>query len=85
MSDSNPDKPCINLIRFLSSDTIEKAKSSHIGLTKGFIALVYVLGCRFLKHNPGDPNWPARDRFVLTLGFYFLLLYILQDIVTETF
>ncbi|MDO8569110.1 MAG: transketolase [Dehalococcoidales bacterium] len=68
---------CINTIRFLSIDAVEKAKSGHPGTPMGAAPMAYVLWDRFLKHNPADPKWPDRDRFVLSAGHASMLLYSL--------
>ena len=67
----------INTIRFLSVDAIQKAKSGHPGLPMGAAAFAYVLWTRFLKHNPANPKWFNRDRFVLSAGHGSMLLYSL--------
>jgi transketolase len=71
------DERCINTIRFLAADAIEKAKSGHPGLPMGAAAAAYTLWTRHLKHNPADPLWPDRDRFVLSAGHGSMLLYAL--------
>jgi transketolase len=71
------DELCINTIRFLSVDAIEKAKSGHPGTPMGAAPVVYTLWDRILKHNPADPKWPDRDRFVLSPGHASMLLYSL--------
>ncbi len=77
MNASTLDQLCINTIRFLSVDAIQKANSGHPGLLLGAAPMAYVLWTRLLKHNPGDPNWPDRDRFVLSAGHGSMLLYSL--------
>jgi transketolase len=67
----------INTIRFLSVDMVEKAKSGHPGLPLGAAPMAYVLWDRFLRHNPKNPAWPNRDRFVLSAGHGSALLYSL--------
>ncbi|HPX57048.1 MAG TPA: transketolase [Syntrophales bacterium] len=67
----------INTIRFLAADAIEKAKSGHPGMPMGAAAMVYTLWMRHLKHNPANPEWPDRDRFVLSAGHASMLLYAL--------
>lgn len=69
------DQLCINAIRMLSVDAVEKAKSGHPGAPMGLAPTAYVLWTRFLKHNPRDPVWPDRDRFVLSAGHASMLLY----------
>jgi len=71
------DRLCANAIRALAIDAIEAAKSGHPGLPLGMADAAYVLWTRFLKHNPADPAWPDRDRFVLSAGHGSMLLYAL--------
>ncbi|MGH7758117.1 MAG: transketolase [Candidatus Dormibacteria bacterium] len=71
------DNLCINTIRTLAIDAVEKAKSGHPGLPMGVASAAYVLWTRFLRHDPGDPKWPDRDRFVLSAGHGSMLLYAL--------
>ena len=68
---------CINTIRTLSIDGVEKANSGHPGLPLGAAAMAYVLWTRHLRHNPRNPAWPDRDRFVLSAGHGSMLLYSL--------
>jgi transketolase len=74
---SELDQSCINTIRFLAVDAVEKAKSGHPGLPLGAAPMAYVLWDRFLRHNPADPHWPNRDRFILSAGHGSALLYAL--------
>jgi transketolase len=74
---SRLDELCVNTIRFLAVDAVEKAKSGHPGTPMGAAPMAYVLWDRFLKHNPKDPRWPDRDRFVLSCGHASMLLYSL--------
>jgi len=67
----------INTIRFLAADAVEKANSGHPGTPMGLAPLAYVLWERFLKHNPKNPEWPDRDRFILSAGHASMLLYSL--------
>ena len=67
----------INSIRVLSIDAIQKANSGHPGLPLGAAAMGYALWHDILKHNPADPQWPDRDRFVLSGGHGSMLLYSL--------
>jgi transketolase len=72
---SSLDELCVNSIRFLSVDAIQKANSGHPGLPLGAAPMAYVLWTRFLKHNPSNPEWWDRDRFVLSPGHGSSLLY----------
>src|SRR5512135_3619023 len=76
-SNSNLDQLSINTIRFLSIDAIQKANSGHPGLPMGAAPMAYILWTRFLRHNPIDPHWLNRDRFVLSAGHGSMLLYSL--------
>jgi transketolase len=67
----------INTIRTLAADAVEKANSGHPGAPMGLAPAAYVLWHRFLKHNPANPHWPDRDRFVLSAGHASMLLYSL--------
>ena len=69
------DQICINTIRMLSVDAVEKAKSGHPGAPMGLAPTAYLLWTRFLKHNPRNPSWADRDRFVLSAGHASMLLY----------
>ncbi len=71
------DQLCINTIRMLSVDMVQEANSGHPGLPMGAAPMAYVLWTRFLKHNPQNPKWPDRDRFVLSAGHGSALLYSL--------
>ncbi|MCJ7686347.1 MAG: transketolase [Desulfobacteraceae bacterium] len=71
------DELCVNTIRMLSADGVEKANSGHPGMPMGAAPMAYVLWTRFLRHNPLNPKWPARDRFVLSAGHGSMLLYSL--------
>jgi len=78
MSDKNElEKKCVNTIRFLAADAIEKAKSGHPGMPLGVAAAAFTLWTKHLKHNPKNPQWPDRDRFVLSSGHASMLLYAL--------
>ncbi len=68
---------CINTLRFLAADMVEAAKSGHPGLPMGAAAMAYTLWTRVLRHNPADPKWFDRDRFVLSAGHGSALLYAL--------
>jgi transketolase len=77
LSPAQLDQLSINTIRFLSVDAVEKAKSGHPGLPLGASPMAYVLWTRFLQHNPTNPHWFNRDRFVLSAGHGSMLLYSL--------
>jgi len=78
-TDTTPelDQLCINTIRTLSLDAVQKANSGHPGLPLGAAPMAYVLWTRFLKHNPKNPKWENRDRFLLSAGHGSMLLYSL--------
>jgi transketolase len=71
------DELCVNTIRFLAVDAIQKANSGHPGMPMGAAPMAYVLWDRFLRHNPANPDWFDRDRFVLSAGHGSMLLYAL--------
>ncbi len=71
------DTLCINTIRTLSIDAVQKAKSGHPGMPLGAAPMAYVLWTRHLRFNPKNPDWPDRDRFVLSAGHGSMLLYSL--------
>jgi transketolase len=71
------DDLCVNTMRMLSVDGVEKANSGHPGLPMGAAGMAYVLWTRFLRHNPLHPKWYDRDRFVLSAGHGSMLLYSL--------
>jgi transketolase len=71
------DQLCINTIRALALDAVQKAESGHPGLPLGCAPLAYVLWTRFLRHNPQHPKWANRDRFLLSAGHGSMLLYSL--------
>jgi len=73
--DRELERLCINTIRTLAIDAIQKANSGHPGLPLGAAPTAYVLWQRHLRHNPRDPSWPDRDRFVLSAGHGSMLLY----------
>jgi transketolase len=68
---------CINTIRILSADAVQNANSGHPGLPMGTAAMAYTLWTRFLRHNPRNPQWFDRDRFILSAGHGSMLLYSL--------
>lgn len=77
MSDSKLDQLSVNTIRALSMDAVEAAQSGHPGMPMGMADAAYVLWTRFLKHNPKNPDWFNRDRFILSAGHGSMLLYSL--------
>jgi transketolase len=77
MTPSELDQLAITAIRALSIDAVQKANSGHPGLPLGAAPMAYVLWARFLKHNPADPKWFDRDRFILSGGHGSMLLYAL--------
>ncbi|TVP99125.1 MAG: transketolase [Balneolaceae bacterium] len=70
-------KQCVNTIRTLSMDAVQAANSGHPGMPMGMADAAYVLWTKFLKHNPRNPNWYNRDRFILSAGHGSMLLYSL--------
>jgi transketolase len=71
------DQASVNTLRLLAADMVEKARSGHPGMPLGAAPLAYVLFTRFLKHDPKEPGWPDRDRFVMSPGHGSALLYAL--------
>src|SRR5712692_11682618 len=69
------DQRSINTLRLLAVGPVQTAQSGHPGTPMGAAALAYVLWDRFLKHNPHNPNWADRDRFILSPGHASALLY----------
>jgi transketolase len=69
------DQLCVNTIRTLSMDAVQRANSGHPGAPMGLAPLAYVLYTRVMRHNPADADWPNRDRFVLSAGHASMLLY----------
>ncbi len=80
MAAAELDRICVNTLRFLAVDSVEKANSGHPGLPLGAAPMAYVLWDRFLRHNPADPRWPNRDRFILSAGHGSALLYALLHV-----
>ena len=78
-TDSTPelDQLCINTIRTLTLDAVQKAESGHPGLPLGAAPMAYVLWSRFMRHNPRNPGWENRDRFLLSAGHGSMLIYSL--------
>ncbi|MBU1260668.1 MAG: transketolase [Planctomycetes bacterium] len=71
------DERCIQTIRFLSLDAVQKAKSGHPGMPMGMAPAAYTLWMKYLRYNPANPKWLGRDRFVLSAGHGSMLLYSL--------
>ena len=71
------DELCINTIRMLSIDAVQRAQSGHPGMPLGAATMAYILWARHLRHNPRNPSWIDRDRFVLSAGHGSMLLYSL--------
>jgi transketolase len=71
------DRLCVNTIRALALDAVQKAESGHPGLPLGMAPAAYVLWTRFMRHNPRNPRWVNRDRFLLSAGHGSMLLYAL--------
>ncbi|UCF41800.1 MAG: transketolase, partial [Gemmatimonadota bacterium] len=68
---------CVNTVRTLSMDAVQRANSGHPGAPMALAPLCYVLWTRHLRHNPANPAWQDRDRFVLSAGHASMLLYSL--------
>jgi transketolase len=77
LPDATSDQLCINTIRTLAMDAVQKANSGHPGTPMALAPAAYVLWTQFLRHNPRDPLWPNRDRFILSAGHACMLLYSL--------
>ena len=75
LSQAQLDQLCINTLRCLAMDAVQKANSGHPGMPMGAASMAYVLWTRYLKHHPRKPDWPNRDRFVLSAGHGCMLLY----------
>ena len=80
MNTNKIDELCVKTIRMLSVDEVERAKSGHPGMPLGAAPMAYVLWDRFLKHNPVNPAWFNRDRFILSAGHGSALLYALLNL-----
>jgi transketolase len=77
VKETDLDKLCANALRVLAIDGVQGANSGHPGMPLGAADIAYILWMRYLKHNPSDPTWPDRDRFVLSTGHGSMLLYSL--------
>src|SRR6476646_1076111 len=75
MPTSDLDLLAINTVRTLAMDAVQKAESGHPGTPMALAPLAYVLFTRVMRHDPSDPHWPDRDRFVLSCGHASMLLY----------
>jgi len=69
------DELCVNTIRSLSMDAVQRANSGHPGTPMALAPIAYLLYTRVMRHSPADPHWPGRDRFVLSCGHASMLLY----------
>lgn len=74
------DQACVNTLRFLAADQVEKAKSGHPGFPLGTAPLMYTIWDRFMNYNPADPNWFNRDRFILSPGHGSALMYAMLHV-----
>jgi transketolase len=74
-TDKSLENLCINTIRTLSMDAVQKANSGHPGTPMALAPLAFTLWDRYLRHNPRNPHWPGRDRFILSNGHACMLLY----------
>jgi transketolase len=75
ISQAELDQLCVNSIRVLAIDAVQKANSGHPGMPMGMAPVAYLLFTRYLRHNPKNPHWYGRDRFVLSAGHGSMLLY----------
>ena len=82
---NNIDEMSVNAIRVLSADAIQKAKSGHPGLPLGAAPAAYELWSRHMNHNPANPKWENRDRFILSGGHGSMLLYSLLHCLFQAF
>ena len=71
----NSEQLVINTIRTLSMDAVQKANSGHPGTPMSMAPVAYTIWDKFIHHNPKNPDWPNRDRFVLSAGHASMLLY----------
>ena len=77
MTSKGLDTLSINTLRFLAADAVQAANSGHPGLPLGAAPMAFIIWNRFLKHNPANPHWFDRDRFILSAGHGSALLYAL--------
>ena len=80
MSKNSLEQRSVNTIRGLAMDGVQKANSGHPGMPMGAADMAYVLWHKFLRHNPANPQWPNRDRFILSAGHGSMLLYSLMHL-----
>merc|ERR1719160_2489148 len=73
--DKESDERVVSCIRCLAMDAVQHANSGHAGTPMAMAPVAYALWSRFLRYDPSDPNWPNRDRFVLSMGHASMLLY----------
>src|ERR1044072_3787273 len=78
--DQKLDELCINTVRTLAMDAVQQANSGHPGTPMALAPVAYVLWNRFMRHNPHNPAWPGRDRFVLSAGHASMLLYAMLHV-----
>lgn len=84
MSNESIDQLSINTIRTLAVDAVQQANSGHPGTPMGAAPMAFTIWNRFLRHNPENPTWPDRDRFVLSPGHASMLLYSLLPAIHES-
>src|ERR1700756_172305 len=77
VAEQQRDELCVNTIRTLSMDAVQRANSGHPGTPMAMAPVAYCLWQRILRFDPQDPIWPNRDRFVLSMGHASMLLYFL--------
>jgi len=80
MPEKDIDQLSINTIRFLAVDAVQKANSGHPGMPMGCAPIAYQLYTKFMKHNPANPEWKNRDRFILSAGHGSMLLYSILNL-----
>ena len=74
MSNSTLEQLCVDTIRTLAIDGVQKANSGHPGMPMGMADVAYVVWTQFMRHNPNNPDWVDRDRFILSAGHGSMLL-----------
>ena len=78
---SNIDTMSVNAIRVLAADAVQKANSGHPGLPLGSAAMAYELWAKHMNHNPANPDWPNRDRFILSIKEFIKAAVLSADVV----